>query len=218
MMTNDNFNSKFENTFKEYDLNTNKNQNPTAIALVKKNQECRKLIDESKQSYKDIYNDLFNNLNNGDMFSFNSNLNKLKNDKNNNHVNIKNCYTTLLKMYNSLMNNNNGDTSEIDILQNETNEKYKKYQVDIKTLDKSQEELLNKITLYNTSVSNLNDGLLTQTYVLFYIWFIIALILIGFSIINFLDINFGLLNNILIIFTFLVASYFIINNLNNYFI
>ena len=217
-MTNDDFNTKFENTFKEYDLKTNEKQNPTAIALVKKNQECVKLINESKQSYKDKYNDLFTDLNNGDMMSFNSNLEKMKNDKNNHDRSIKNCYDTLLNMYNSLMNNNNGDKSEIDILQNETNEKYKKYQLDIKTLDKSQEELLNKITLYNTSVSNLNDGLLTQTYVLFYIWFIISLLLIGFSIINFLDLNFGVLNNILIIFTFLVASYFIISNLNNYFI
>ena len=153
------------------------------------------------------------------MMSFNSSLKKMENEKNINHTNIKNCFDTLLKKYKSLMdNNNNGDTSEIEILQNETNEKYKKYQTDIKTLDNTHEELLKKVTLYNTSVSNLNDGLLTQTYVLFYIWFIIALLLIGFSIINFLDINFGILNNILIIFTFLVASYFIISNLNNYFI
>ena len=115
-------------------------------------------------------------------------------------------------MYKSLMVNNNGDTSEIEMLQNETNEKYKKYQTDIKTLDNTQEELLKKITLYNTSVSNLNDGLLTQTYVLFYIWFIIALLLIGFSIINCLDLNFGLLNNILIIFSKLIlkSSFYII--------
>ena len=185
-MTNDDFNSKFDDKFQKYDLKTNDDQNKTIIDIVNKNQKCRKLMIDDRQNYSDNYNNIISHLSNGDMMSFNSSLKKMENEKNINHTNIKNCFDTLLIMYKSLMDNNNGDTSEIEILQNETNEKYKKYQADIKTLDNTQEELLKKVTLYNTSVSNLNDGLLTQTYVLFYIWFIIALLLIGFSIINYI--------------------------------
>ena len=36
-MTNDDFYSKFEQTFQDFDLNTNEKQNPTAVDIVKKN-------------------------------------------------------------------------------------------------------------------------------------------------------------------------------------
>ena len=63
-------------------------------------------------------------------------------------------------------------------IQDETNEKYKQYQQDIIVLNRHQNELRKTINQYNSLETSLNDGLLTQTYTLFYIWFIILVIVV----------------------------------------
>ena len=55
--------------------------------------------------------------------------------------------------------------------------------------------------------------MLRQTYQLFYSWFLILFLLVCFSVINVLNLKFGLRNNILLLGFLLAAGYFIYNNI-----
>ena len=56
--------------------------------------------------------------------------------------------------------------------------------------------------------------MLRQTYNLFYSWFLIIFLLVCFSVINVLNLKFGLKNNILLMGVLAAAAYFIYKNLN----
>ena len=55
--------------------------------------------------------------------------------------------------------------------------------------------------------------MLRQTYQLFYSWFLIIFLLVCFSVINVLNLKFGLRNNILLLIVLLATVYFIYNNI-----
>ena len=55
--------------------------------------------------------------------------------------------------------------------------------------------------------------MLRQTYQLFYSWFLILFLLVCFSVINVLNLKFGLRNNILLLGFLLASAYFIYNNI-----
>ena len=55
--------------------------------------------------------------------------------------------------------------------------------------------------------------MLRQTYQLFYSWFLILFLLVCFSVINVLNLKFGLRNNILLLGVLLASAYFIYNNI-----
>lgn len=215
---------KFNLHFLKPKLKTNEKKNPNLVDLQSSYYTCNQKLNDFNQNYKTKYNDLFNILsqhpidNDLVMVSINR-FNKFVNDS---QEDIKNCYNSILGKQKELMNSENADGSSMNSIikniQDETNEKYKQYQHDIIVLNRHQNELRKTINQYNSLETSLNDGLLTQTYTLFYIWFIILVIVVLCCFINMLNMNFGVVNNILLIFTVCVAMYFVQSNLKIYFV
>ncbi len=217
---------KFSLYFKNVKLNKNNEKNPTLVDLQNSYYSCNQKLNDFNQEYKTKFNELFIILNKKsiDEDSLKSTIHDLNSFINESQKTINECYKSILGKQNTIMGYNNRLINKSDMnsvikeIQQETNQKYKQYQKDIIVLQNYQKELEDTIHNYNSMNSSLNDGLLTQTYTLFYIWFIILIILVVFCFINILNINFGVLNNLLLIFTVLVALYFIYSNLNIYFV
>ncbi|MBI96533.1 hypothetical protein CL656_05255 [bacterium] len=217
---------KFSLHFKSLGLDNNNKKNPTLVSIQNDYKKCNQKLNDFKQRYNTKYSELFEiiNSNNIDNDLLLTTLNNLNSFINENERIINQCYKRILGKEKELTQNKNSKIEDkftgsvINNLQQETNENYRKYQADIVVLKKSRDELKNTIDRYNSYVTGIEDGLLTQTYALFYIWFVILIILVTFCFINFLNIEFGMLNNLLLIFTVIVALYFIYTNLNVYFV
>lgn len=217
-------NDKFELHFKQINLDTNDEKNPDLVDLQNSYYNCNQKFNDFNNKYKTMYNELFANLNKKsiDEDLIKSSINNFNNFVTESQNEINACYNSLLGKQKELMKTSRGKNSNVDSIikniQNETNEKYKQYQHDIIILNQQQNELKKTISQYNSLETTLNDGLLTQTYTLFYIWLIILIIVVVCCFINVLNIKLGIINNILLIFTVCVALYFIYSNLNNYFV
>ncbi len=220
-------NDKFSIYFKEINLDNNDDKNPSLVDLQNSYYKCNQKLNDFNQQYKTKYNNLFTILNKKsiDEDMVKSSLQDLNSFVNNSQKNIKECYKSILGKENKLMGYDNNNSKKKRNLKNvirkmkrETNKKYKQYQKDIITLKRYQKELENTINNYNSMTSSLNDGLLTQTYIFFYIWFVICIMIVVCCFINVLKIELGIINNILLIFTVLLALYFIYSNLKIYFV
>tara|TARA_A100001015_G_C15035398_1_gene735912 strand:+ start:63 stop:737 length:675 start_codon:yes stop_codon:yes gene_type:complete len=218
---------KFSLYFKPTKLDVNDDKNPTLVELQNNYYNCNQKLNDFNQQYKTKYNDLFTILNQKSLDEdlIKSTINELNSFVNDSQQNINECYKSILGKQKTIMgyNNNklfnNSDVkSVIQEIQEETNQKYNQYQKDILVLQNYQKELEKTIHKYNSMNSSLNDGLLTQTYTLLYIWFIILIIIVVFCFINILNMNLGAINNVLLIFTVLVALYFVYSNLKIYFV
>lgn len=217
---------KFSLFFKKIKLNVNDDKNPSLVDLQNSYYSCNQKLNDFNKKYKTKYNDLFTILNkrNVDEQLVKSTVEDLNAFVNENQKSINECYKSILGKEKEIMNYDDKKMNKSDVksvikeIQEETNQKYKQYQKDIIVLEKYQKELENTIHNYNSMNTTLNDGLLTQTYTLFYIWFVILIFIVICCFINVLNMNLGALNNILLIFTVLVALYFIYSNLNIYFV
>ena len=219
MNKNNLFEDKFDVFFKEVpDLTTNDNKNPTLVELQNLYYTCNQKLNNFEQEYHDRFLDLYKVIKKQDQELIKTKLNELQAFIRTNEFSINQCYKNIQKKQLSIMGSDNENKrfnkSTINIIQTDTNEKYKNYQKELKLLKKYQDLLKKNIEEYNTLETNLNDGILQQTYTLFYIWFIIASIFVFFAIINILNVNFGVLNNVLLIFTVLVVLYFIYSNIS----
>lgn len=210
--------------FFQPELESNDIKNPNLVDLQNSYYTCNQKLNDFNHNYKTKYNDLFQILNQQhiDDDLVKSSIQRFSKFVNDSQEDIKNCYNSILGKQKELMKSDNGDTSYMNSviknIQAETNDKYKQYQHDVIVLNKHQNELRKTINQYNSLETSLNDGLLTQTYTLFYIWFIILIIVVMFCFINILNMNLGVLNNIMLIFTVCVAMYFVYSNLKIYFI
>ena len=220
MSQNNLFENKFDVFFKEVpDLTTNDAKNPTLVDLQNLYYTCNQKLNDFEQEYHDRFLDLYKVIRKQDQDLIKTKLNELQSFIKTNEFSINQCYKNIQKKQLAILGSTDDENkrfnkSTINTIQIDTNEKYINYQKQLKILKKYQDLLKKNIEEYNTIETNLNDGILEQTYALFYIWFIIATILVFFAVINILNVNFGILNNILLLFTVLVSLYFIYSNIS----
>ena len=221
MSQNNLFENKFDVFFKEVpDLTTNDGKNPTLVDLQNLYYTCNQKLNDFEQEYHDRFLDLYKVIRKQDQDLIKTKLNELQSFIKTNEFSINQCYKNIQKKQLAILGSTDDENkrfnkSTINTIQIDTNEKYINYQKQLKILKKYQDLLKKNIEEYNTIETNLNDGILEQTYALnFFIWFIIATILVFFAVINILNVNFGILNNILLLFTVLVSLYFIYSNIS----
>ena len=214
-------NDKFNIYFRKVNLDTNSVQNPTLVELQNDYMKCNEKLETFKTEYNTKYNELFEAINSEDLDNdvIISLSKELKQFINSSEENVKNCYLAVIeKQKNFVKNNENTFTdSYINAIQNDTNLKYQQYQKDIIKLKNHQDKLRETVDHYNAMHTYLNDGLLTQNYIFMYVWLAILILLVFFYFIKSLDIELGIINNLLGILTLFVSLYFVYDGIYNYF-
>ena len=220
-MNNNLFEDKFKTFFDDVtDMSTTDKKTPSLVSLQNMYYSCNQKLSDFEQEYHDNYLDLYSVIEKNDIDMIKSKLSELQSFIKKNEIDINQCYKNIQDKQLIFMRSNNEDNHNLNngiikIIQEDTNDKYKKYQNELIVLKDYQNKLKKSIQEYNTVETNLNDGILERTYILFYIWFVITILIVSFTIINILDLKFGIVNNILLIITLLVSIYFIYINLNS---
>lgn len=214
-------NDKFNIYFRKVDLDKNSVQNPTLVELQNDYMKCNEKLETFKTEYNTRYNELFEAINSEDLDNdiIKSLSSELKEFINSSEENVKNCYLAVIEKQKKFVKNNENTftDSHINAIQSDTNLKYQQYQKDIIKLKNHQDKLRETVDHYNAMHTYLNDGLLTQNYIFMYVWLAILILLVFFYFIKSLDIELGIINNLLGILTLFVSLYFVYDGIYNYF-
>lgn len=193
---------------------------PAIIPLENKYIECNTKLNKFEKDYNNKYLEIFKLIKENKHDILKTKLAELNEFVRLSQEEIDACFKTLKDKNVSLMtgNTDNYNNSELKKIYDDTNEIYQKYQQQLIHLQDMKKKLGKTIDDYNKAEATLQgasnvDGPLSY----FYIWFSICVVLVTYTFINITNINLGMVNKILMVFTILIVLYFITSNLFRFF-
>ena len=193
---------------------------PAIIPLENKFIECNTKLNKFEKDYNNKYLEIFKLIKENKHDILNKKLSELNEFVRLSQEEIEACFKTLKDKNVSLMtgNTDNYDNSKLKKIYDDTNKTYQKYQKQLIHLQDMKKKLTKTLEDYNKAEATLQGASNVEVPLsYFYIWFSICVVLITYTFINILNINLGVVNKILMIFTILIVLYFITSNLFRFF-
>ena len=193
---------------------------PAIIPLENKFIECNTKLNKFKKDYNNKYLEIFKLIKENKHDILKTKLAELNEFVRLSQEDIDACFKTLKDKNVSLMtgNTDNYNNSELKKIYDDTNEIYHKYQKQLIHLQDMKKKLTKTLEDYNKAEATLQGASNVEVPLsYFYIWFSICVVLVTYTFLNILNINLGIINKILMIFTILIVLYFITSNLFRFF-
>jgi len=193
---------------------------PAIIPLENKFIECNTKLNKFEKDYNNKYLEIFKLIKENKHDILKTKLSELNEFVRLSQEEIDSCFKTLKDKNVSLMtgNTDNYNNSELKKIYDDTNEIYHKYQKQLIHLQDMKKKLTKTVEDYNKAEATLQGASNVEVPLsYFYIWFSICVVLVTYTFLNILNINLGIINKILMIFTILIVLYFITSNLFRFF-
>ena len=189
---------------------------PAIIPLENKYIKCNTKLNKFEKDYNNKYRQIFELIENNQHKLLKGKLIELNEFVRLSQEEIDACFKTLKDENVKLMtgNTNNYDNSQLKKIHDNTNDIYHKYQQQLIHLRDMEKKLTKTVNDYNKAEATLQSASNVEIPLsYFYIWFSVCVVLVTYTFINILNINLGIVNKILMIFTILIVLYFITSNL-----